>query len=96
VPEIGIRIALGASPQAVSWMVLRQSLLMIFVGVALGMAGAMAAGRVLQRLVEGVQPNELSTIVIMIPVLVLAALLASFLPARRASRVDPVIALRQE
>jgi predicted permease len=96
VPEIGIRIALGASPQAVSWMVLRQSLLMIFVGVALGMAGAMAAGRVLQRLVEGVQPNELSTIVIMIPVLVLAALLASFLPAHRASKVDPVIALRQE
>jgi predicted permease len=96
VPEIGIRIALGASPKAVSRMVLRQSLLMICVGVALGMAGAVAAGRVLQRLVEGMQPNELSTIVIMLPVLVLAALLASFLPARRASQVDPVIALRQE
>jgi predicted permease len=96
VPEIGIRIALGASPGGVMWMVLRQSLGMIFVGVALGTTGAWAAGRVLKQLVEGMQPIEISSFATMIPVLVFAALLASFLPARQASRVDPVIALRQE
>jgi len=96
VPEIGIRIALGASPGGVMWMVLRQSLAMIFVGVALGTAGAWAAGRVLKQLVEGMQSMGISSFAAMIPVLVFAALLASFLPARHASRVDPVIALRQE
>jgi ABC-type antimicrobial peptide transport system permease subunit len=69
---------------------------MILVGVALGTAAALAAGRVLQQLVQGMQPIGISTFAIMIPVLVLAALFASFLPARRASRVDPVTALRQE
>jgi ABC-type antimicrobial peptide transport system permease subunit len=69
---------------------------MILIGVALGTAAALAAGRVLQRLVQGMQPAEISTFAITIPVLVLAAMFASFLPARRASRVDPVIALRQD
>ncbi len=96
VPEIGIRMALGARPNSVIWLVLRQSLGMILVGVALGMAAALAAGRVLRQLVEGMQPIEISTFAMAIPVLVLAALFASFVPARRASRVDPVIALRQE
>jgi predicted permease len=96
VPEIGIRIALGARPNNVMWLVLRQSIGMIVVGVVLGTAAALAAGRVLLRFVEGMQPTDLSTFAITIPVLVLAALFASFLPARRASRVDPVIALRQD
>ncbi len=96
VPEIGIRIALGARPGAVMWLVLRQSLGMILVGVALGAAGALAAGRILQRLVEGMQPAEISAYTMTIPILIIAAMFASFLPARRASRVDPVIALRQD
>jgi ABC-type antimicrobial peptide transport system permease subunit len=96
VPEIGIRMALGARPNSVIWLVLRQSLGMILVGVALGAAAALAAGRILQRLVDGMQPTEARTFAVMIPVLIAAALFASFLPARRASRVDPVIALRQE
>jgi ABC-type antimicrobial peptide transport system permease subunit len=96
VPEIGIRIALGASPNGVMWMVLRQSLGMILAGVFIGTAAALAAARVMLRLVEGMQPTELSTFGMTIPVLIVAALFASFLPARRASRVDPVIALRQE
>ena len=96
VPEMGVRITFGASPANVIWLVLRQSLGMIFAGVALGSAAALAAGRVLERLVEGMQPMALSTFAVMIPVLVVAALFASFLPAHRASHVDPVSALRQE
>ena len=96
VSEIGIRMALGAKPNSVIWLVLRQSLGMIFVGVALGTAAALAAGRVLQQLVQGMQSIQISTFAMTVPVLVLAALFASFVPARRASRVDPVIALRQE
>jgi putative ABC transport system permease protein len=96
VPEMGVRMALGADARDVMWLVLRQSLEMIFVGVAVGAAAAWAAGRVLTRLVEGMRPTELSTYAGMIAVLVAAALIASFLPARRASRVDPVTALRQE
>jgi predicted permease len=96
VPEIGIRMALGARPNDVMWLVLRQSLGMIFIGVVLGTAATLAAGRVLLKFVEGMQPTDLGTFAITIPVLVLAALFASFLPARRASHVDPVIALRQD
>jgi len=69
---------------------------MILVGVVLGVAAALAAGRLLGQLVAGVRPAEPLTFTIMISVLVLAALFASFLPARRASRMDPVSALRQE
>jgi predicted permease len=96
VPEIGVRMALGASAGGVMWMVLRQSLGMTSLGIAVGAAGALAAGRVLVRLVEGMQPTALSTFALMIFVLVAAALAASFIPARRASRVDPISALRQE
>lgn len=77
-------------------LVLRQSLAMIFLGVVVGTAGALAAGRLMVRLVEGTQPMELSTFATTIALLVAAALVASFVPARRASRVDPLIALRQE
>jgi putative ABC transport system permease protein len=69
---------------------------MIFVGVGVGLAIALAAARLLERLVAGVRSAEPSTFAIMTSVLVAAALLASFLPARRASRVDPMSALRQE
>ena len=96
VPEMGLRMALGASPAEVMWLVLRQSLGIILIGVGIGTAVAMATGRVMERLVEGMQPISLTTFVITIPFLVIAAMLASLLPARRASRVDPMNALRQE
>jgi predicted permease len=96
VPEIGVRMALGATAGEVTRMVLRQSLGMIFVGVGVGMLAAIAAGRLLVHTVEGMQSTELSTFIITIPILVVAALLASFAPARRASRIDPIRALRQE
>ena len=69
---------------------------MIFIGVGVGLSAALAAGRILERLVAGMRPAEPLTFAIMIPALVVAALFASFLPARRASLVDPVRALRQE
>jgi len=96
VPEIGVRITLGATARDVLRLVLGQSLVMIFVGVGVGILAALAAGRILNRLVEGMRPADLSTFGITIPVLIIAALCASFVPARRASRVDPVSALRQQ
>jgi predicted permease len=96
VPEIGIRMALGASAREVMWLVLRQSLGMTLTGVTVGAAGALFAGQVLMRLVEGMQPTNLSTFALMISLLVTAALAASLIPALRASRVDPVNALRQD
>jgi predicted permease len=96
VPEIGVRMALGAGPRDVMRMVFRQSLGMILIGAAVGIAASLATGRLLQRLVAAVRPTEPLTFVIMISVLAAAALFASFLPARRASRIDPMTALRQE
>ncbi|PYV17219.1 MAG: ABC transporter permease [Acidobacteria bacterium] len=96
VPEIGVRMALGASAGEVMWLVLRQSLRMILVGVGVGAIAALVAACVLPHWVEGVRPTEPLTFAMMISVLVAAALFASFLPARRASRVDPMTALRQE
>jgi ABC-type antimicrobial peptide transport system permease subunit len=96
VPEFGVRVALGASSGDVMRLVLRQSFRMIAVGVALGIAAALAAGRLLERFVAGVRPTEPLTFIAMISVLIAAAVFASFVPARRASRVDPVTALRQE
>jgi putative ABC transport system permease protein len=96
VPEFGVRIALGACSLDVIRLVLQQSLGMILVGVGLGMAAALAAARLLGRLVVGVQPTEPLTFTIMISVLVVAVLFASLVPAWRASQVDPVSALRQE
>ncbi len=96
VPEIGLRMALGASARDVMRLVLGQSFGMIVVGIAVGILGALAAGRLLEHMVDGARPTDPSTFAIMIPVFLAAALIATFLPARRASRVDPMSALREE
>lgn len=96
VPEIGVRMTLGATAQDVMRLILRQSLVMIFVGVGVGIVAALAAGRILNRAVEGMRPADASTFAITILVLVIAAVSASLIPARRASRLDPVSALRQQ
>jgi hypothetical protein len=96
VPEFGVRMALGATAREVVRLVLGESARMIAAGAMLGAAAAWAAGRVLQRLVEGMIDTELSTFGAMIAILVFAALVASFVPARRASRVNTMTALRQE
>lgn len=94
--EIGVRMALGASVRDIMRLVLWQSLKMILAGVGIGIVAGVAAGQMLQHMVEGMQPVTAATYAIMIPLLMSAALLASFVPARRASLVDPVKALRQE
>jgi predicted permease len=96
VPEIGVRMALGASAGTVMREVLQQSLRMILIGVGAGLLGALAAGRVLVHAVSGMSPIEPVTMGAVVMVLVTAALVASYVPARRASRIDPVSALRQE
>ena len=96
VPEIGVRMALGATAGDVLRLVLRESLGTVFGGIGIGLLAALAASRVLVRTVEGVRSTEPSTLAGTIAIVVAAALCASFLPARRASRVDPMTALRQE
>jgi len=96
VPEIGVRMALGATAGAVVMMVMRQSLAMIAAGVVGGLIAAFGAARLMTRIVEGMRPADALTFLITIPTLFLAALLASYLPARRASRIDPMKALRQD
>jgi predicted permease len=94
--EIGLRMALGANVRDIMRLVLWQGLKMTIAGVSLGVVGTLAVARALQHLVEGMQPANGLTFAMMIPLLPLAALLAGFLPARRAGMVDPVKALRQE
>jgi len=96
IPEFGVRIALGATGRDVIRLVLGQSLPMIFAGVGAGTLAALATGRLLEHAVAGVHYAEPLTFAAMILVLVFAAAFASFLPARRASRTDPMRALRQE
>lgn len=96
VPEFGVRMALGATVRDVMTLVLRQCLRIAFGGIGLGILAALAAERVLQRLVQGMQPFHVATFAIMIAALLAAAVVAGFVPALRASRVDPVTALRQE
>lgn len=96
VPEFGVRMALGATAREVMNLVLRQSASMIAVGVVVGAAAAWGAGRLLARVVDGMRPTDLSTAAVMTSVLVAAAMLATVVPARRASRLDVSEALRQD
>lgn len=94
--EIGIRIALGASRGSVIGLVLRETGALLLAGIAVGVAISLAAGRVVAWLLFGLQANDPLTFVAAGAALALVALLASYLPAYRASALDPAIALRQE
>jgi predicted permease len=96
VSEIGVRVALGATSANIVAMVLRQSLVMIFAGIGIGVVTSFASGRVLQRLVPEVQTSQASMFIVVLPLLIAVALAASYIPARRASKVDPMVALRYE
>ncbi|HYM11656.1 MAG TPA: ABC transporter permease, partial [Bryobacterales bacterium] len=94
--EIGIRIALGAAPGDVLLLVVQRGLALTLAGIGIGLVAALAATRVLQTLLYEVRPSDPATYAIYAVALAAVALTASFVPARRATRVDPLIALRAE
>ncbi len=94
--EIGIRMALGAQRRDMLGMVLRQSLTVVVIGIALGLLAAFAGTRLLASLLYGVSANDILTYASVVLLLGAAAFLASYIPARRAMKVDPMIALRYE
>jgi putative ABC transport system permease protein len=94
--EIGIRMAIGAQQRDVSRMVVRQGLALTGVGAGVGLAGALGLSQLIKSQLFGVQPSDPGTLVSVLAVMSLVTIVAAYLPARRASRVDPVIALRRE
>jgi putative ABC transport system permease protein len=94
--EIGVRMALGADRSAIERLVLREGGLLIGTGLLLGLAGAAGAGRVLQSLLFEVRPGDPLTVAAVCTLLAAVGFAACYLPARRATRVDPLIALRPE
>ena len=94
--EIGIRIALGAQRRDVLGATLRESLLLVAGGVAIGVAIAIGVSRFIASQLYGVAANDVATMTMAMAVLIVVAAIAAYLPARRASRVDPMVALRYE
>jgi ABC-type antimicrobial peptide transport system permease subunit len=94
--DIGLRMALGATRFDVLRMVLRHAVLLLGVGVVIGVVAALAMGKVLRSFLYGVVPYDASTIIAVSLLLLACGLLASYIPARRASRIEPMKALRWE
>lgn len=94
--EIGVRLALGAERRSVSAMIVRQGLLLAGVGVVMGVAGSLALGQLMQGVLFGVEASDPVTLVSVTVVLLAVAALASWVPARRAGALDPVVALRSD
>jgi putative ABC transport system permease protein len=94
--EMGIRMALGAQVSDVLKLVLKQGMMLALIGEAIGLVGALALTRLIRGLLFGVTPNDVTTFVVVAGVLGIVALMACYLPARRATKVDPLIALRYE
>jgi predicted permease len=94
--EIGIRMALGAQGQDVLRLVMRESMILVAIGIAAGLVITFAAGRFVATLLFGLRPGDVPTMMLAIVLMVMVSGLAGYLPARRASRVDPMVALRYE
>jgi predicted permease len=92
--EIGIRMALGAERRQVLMLVLRSGVMLAGIGIAIGLAGAFAGARYMQSMLFGVEPRDPATFAGVAVMFAVVALIASYLPARRATRVDPMVALR--
>ena len=94
--EIGIRMALGAGRAAVAWQVMREIAILVFAGIAIGLPAALAGGRLVGKLLYGISGTDPISMSAAVAVLIAAGLLAGYLPARRAARIDPLVALRYE
>jgi ABC-type antimicrobial peptide transport system permease subunit len=96
VGELGLRMALGADRRTVLWLVIRESAALVVIGAVFGVPLALAAGRAVMSLLYGVDPVDPAAFAQATALLLLVAGLAAYLPARRASRIDPMVALRAE
>ena len=94
--EIGLRMALGATPRSVLQLIVSQGMKVVLIGVGIGLAGGLALGRAVSSLMFGVQVHDPATFSLVAVVLTAVALAACIIPARRAARVDPMVALREE
>jgi predicted permease len=94
--EIAIRMALGAQPLRVRWMVLRETLVLVLIGVCIGVPSALAATRFISSLLFGLSPTSPITLLLVSLLMIVISSLAGYLPARRASQVDPMVALKYE
>ena len=94
--EIGVRMALGAQPGSVVWLVLREVAAMLAIGTVIGLAASLAAGRLVASLLYDVKPHNATLLALAAVVLGVAAGIAAYLPAHRAARLDPMVALREE
>src|SRR5262245_46067382 len=94
--EIGVRMALGARARNVLWLVLRETLFLVAIGIAIGLPVALAANRVIKGFLFGLSANDPLTIALAVSLMLAVAALAGYLPARRATKVDPTMVLRQE
>ncbi len=94
--EIGIRMALGAHARNVRWLVLRETLFLVAIGIAIGLPVALAAIRLIKGFLFGLSANDPLTIALAVSLMLAVAVLAGYLPARRATKIDPMTILRQE
>jgi ABC-type antimicrobial peptide transport system permease subunit len=94
--EVGIRMALGAGRSAILNMIIGQGIKLVLIGVAIGLVGALGLTRFLSDMLYGVKPGDPLTLVAVSVILMAVALLACYIPARQAAKVDPMVALRVE
>lgn len=94
--ELGIRLALGAEPAGLVWLVMKEVLLLLVIGLAIGIPSAIALGRYVSSQLYGITPNDPWIAIATMVLLSVVSAAAGFLPARRASRIDPILALRYE
>jgi putative ABC transport system permease protein len=94
--ELSVRMALGAQPGDVLWLVVRQGLWLAVIGGSVGVAGALAVGRLMSSLLYGVSPGDAATFAVAIVLALITTLAACVLPARRAAALDPLAGLRAD